>query len=175
MTNLATLLTDKVNGTTFISIDTETDVKLTGGKKNPMQGRVKKRVTGSNVMVFQNKNTNGYANMVRRRLEKEGKDPDSFELKPRTWGKRLKGTPFVEHKGEYYIEVIFLHPGKTEYLLDGKVVPKDVIVGLPPAKKEAHQGGLDNKVIIRTYKVSSIKGITIDKQHYTDLTFELPH
>lgn len=174
-TNLATLLTDHVNGATFITIDTVTDVKLTGGKKNLMQGRVTKRVTGSNVMVFQNKSINGYEAMVKRRLEKEGKNPDTFELKPRAWGRRLTGAPFVEHKGAYYIEVIFLSPGETEYLLDGNVVQRNTIVGLPPEKEEAHQGGLNDKVIIRTYKADSIKGITIDKQHYDDLEFNLPH
>jgi len=175
MTNLATLLTDKVNGATFITIDTVTDVKLTGGKKNPFQGRVTKRVTGSNVMVFQNKNSNGYENMVRRRLEKEGKNPDTFELKPRAWGTRLSGAPFVEHKGAYYVEVIFLHPGATEYLVDGNVTPKTQITGMPAEKEEAVQGGLSDKVVIRTYKADSIKGITIDKVHYDDLTFNLPH
>lgn len=177
MTNLATLLTDKVNGANIISIDTETVVKLTGGKKNPHQGRVTKRVRGSNVMVFANKKVNGYENMVMRRLKKEGKDPASFKLSPRTWGHRLEGAPFVEHKGNYYVEVIFLHPGETEYLLDGVVVPKSSIQGLPAEKEEARQGGLSDsgKVIIRTYKADSIKAITINKHRYDDLEFNLPH
>lgn len=175
MTNLATLLTDKVNGASFISIDTVTDVKLTGGKKNDQQGRVQKRVIGSNVMVFQNKNSNGYENMVKRRLVKEGRNPATFELKPRVWGRRIEGAPFVEHKGQFYIEVIFLNAGRTEYLLDGKVVDDSQINGLPNKKEEAEQGGLNNKVIIRTYKADSIKSITIDKHTYTDLTFNLPH
>lgn len=172
MPNLAQLLTDNVNGTTFVSIDTETEVKLKGGKSNPHQGRVTKRVTGSVVMVFQNKSANGYDNMVRRRLQQEGKDPQSFTLQPRKWGRRLQGVPFVEHNGNHYVEVIFLHPGKTQYLLDGKPVSKDDIIDLP-VRKEATQGGLDNKVIIRTYAAASIKGITINKQHYTNLTFSL--
>jgi hypothetical protein len=173
MANLATLMTENVNGATFITIDTETDVKLTGGKKNPHQGRVTKRTTGSNVMVFQNKNSNGYENMVKRRLEKEGKNPGTFELKPRAWGKRMSGLPFVEHKGSYYLEVIFLGKGSTEYLLDGNVTNKAAIQGLPGTKEEARQGGLDDKVIIRTYKVDSIKAITINHHRYDELTFDL--
>ena len=175
MTNLATLLTDGINGANIVAIDTVTDVKLKGGKKNPHQGRVTKRVNGSNVMVFQNKSINGYDAMVRRRLAKEGKNPDTFVLSPRTWGHRLTGAPFVEHNGNYYVEVIFLHPGKTEYLLDGVVVDPATIEGLPPAKEEARQGGLDEKVIIRTYKADSIKAITINKQRYDELSFNLPH
>jgi hypothetical protein len=175
MTNLATLLTDNINGATFITIDTETDVKLKGGKKNPLQGKVTKRVVGSNVMVFQNKKKSGYESMVMRRLEKEGKDPSSFTLKPRAWGHRLQGAPFVEHNGNYYVEVIFLHPGKTEYLVDGNVTDPNAITGMPERKEEAVQGGLNNKVVIRTYRVDNIRKITINKQTYSDLTFNLPH
>lgn len=57
-----------LRGVSFIGLDIETQVKLKGGRKNPMQGRVTKRVTGSTVLVAQNKNTNTYQNMVRNRL-----------------------------------------------------------------------------------------------------------
>jgi hypothetical protein len=57
-----------MRGVTFIGLDIETVVKLKGGKKNPMQGRVTKRVTGSTVLVAQNKTTNTYQNMVHNRL-----------------------------------------------------------------------------------------------------------
>jgi hypothetical protein len=93
---------DTLEGGTFVGMDTVTDVKLTGGKKNPQQGRVTKRMTGAQVMCFTNSKTNAYAAMVRRRLEAEGKDPDSFELGPRAWGERITGTPFVEHNGKHY-------------------------------------------------------------------------
>lgn len=161
-------LMQSVNGSTFISISTETPVKLKGGKSNPFQGRVTKVVNGSNVMVFQNKNTNGYANMIRRRLEKEGKNPDSFQLSPRQWGVRDKDAPFVRHNGKLYLEVIYLKAGEVEYRLDGVKVNPSTIEGLDlESKSEGEQGGLNNKVIIRTYDVSNIKSITINKQTYT--------
>jgi len=165
MPTIREILTDKVNGGTFISLDTETEVKLTGGKKNPLQGRVSKRVVGSNVMIFQNKNSNAYKNMVERRLEREGKNASDFQLSPRTWGVREVGTPFVSHKGNEYLEVIFLKAGQVQYLVDRKVVPKDQIVGLPVVQ-EAEQGGLDNKVIIRTYAVENIRAITVDQDTF---------
>jgi len=155
-----------INGASFIGLDTLTDVDLKGGKANSMKGLVQKATVGSSVMVFQNKITNGYANMVRRRLETEGKDPDSFELKPRVWGVRIEGTPMVEHKGTYYLEVIFLKAGETSYFFSGKPIRKDLIQGLDTPKEEGNQGGLDNKVIIRTYKVDSIARITINKEVY---------
>ena len=153
-----------VNGGTFISIDTLTEVKLTGGKSNPFQGRVTKRVTGSNVMVFQNKTTNAYENMVNRRLIQEGKDPSSFELGPRAWGVRETGTPFVNHNGKSYLEVIFISAGDVELLVDGKPY-NGPIPGLAE-KVEGRQGGLDNKVIIRTYDVNNIQAVTIDHVRY---------
>lgn len=172
MANLAKLLTEKVNGATFVSINTETEVKLKGGKSNPQQGRITKRVTGSSVMVFQNKMKNGYNEMVQRRLSKEGKNPANFQLQPRKWGTRLQGVPFVEHNGRYYVEVIFLHPGEVQYLQDGQPIAKEDIEGLQE-RNEAYQGGLDDKVIIRTYAADSIKGITIDKKHYDQLIFNI--
>ncbi len=165
MTSVREIMTDKVNGASFISLDTETEVKLTGGKSNPLQGRVTKVTIRSNVMVFQNKHQNGYDNMVRRRLEKEGKDPTTFELSPRAWGVREHGTPFVNHNGNEYLEVIFLKCGDVHYRVDGVPTARELIPGLPTSQ-EAHQGGLENKVIIRTFAVESILAITVDKNTY---------
>lgn len=168
MTNLAKLFTENVNGTTFISISTETVPRLKGGKKNSFIGRTTKVMTGANVMVFQNKSINGYDAMVRRRLEKEGKDPQSFELSPRTWGERIPNTPFVEHKGNYYLEVIFLTSGEVHYEVDGVKTPANKIEGLNDEKQEGRQGGLNDKVIIRTFKIDSIKSVTINHETHSD-------
>lgn len=172
MTNLKTLLDNNVNGTTFISIDTNTEPKLRGGKKNPFLGRVRKIMTGATVMVFQNKNVNGYDAMVKRRLEKEGKNPESFRLSPRAWGERLPNTPIVEHNGQYYLEVIFLNSGEVHYEVDGRRVDPEQIEGLMFDREEGRQGGLNDKVIIRTFKIDSIVNITINKNTYTKLVYE---
>ena len=169
-TNLVALLLNPavsgINGNTFVGLDTITTETLTGGKSNPMQGRVQKLTVGSQVQVFQNKNSNAYANMVQRRLDKTGKEVE-FELQPRTWGVRVEGTPIIEHKNEFYLEVIFLKGGESTYTLDGNPIKKELIQGLA-VKKEGTQGGLEqeDKVIIRTYKIASISRITINKQTY---------
>lgn len=152
-----------VSGSSFISIDTETTPKLKGGMKNPMQGQVRKVMIGANVMVFTNKNSNAYDNMVKRRLAQEGKDPESFKLGERAWGTRIAGTPFVEHNGDLYIEVIFLKPGTTHFMHGVRPIDRNDIIGLEE-KSEGEQGGLENKVIIRTFKADSIKRVVIDKQ-----------
>lgn len=163
---LEQLIENNVNGASFIALDTETAVTLSGGKANPMQGRVTKLTLGSNVMIFTNKKSNAYDNMVKRRLESEGKDPESFQLSPRKWGTRRPNTPFVDHNDSVYLEVIFLRAGTTTYLLDGKPIAKEAIIGLKEKSEEAEQGGLDNKVIIRTYSVESIKCITINRERH---------
>lgn len=160
MSKLQQLLAD-VNGNTIISIDTVTVPKLTGGKNNPMQGKIRKVMIGGNVMVFTNKNINGYEAMVERRLAQEGKDPASFQLGERAWGKRIAGTPFVEHNGAMYLEVIFLKPGKVHYEHGVRPINKADIIGLTQSN-EGEQGGLDNKVIIRTFAFDSISAITIN-------------
>lgn len=70
MHNVKTVLA-ALRGVSFIGLDMETVVPLKGGKGNPMQGRVTKRVTGSTVLIAQNKNTNTYQNMVRNAIAGE--------------------------------------------------------------------------------------------------------
>lgn len=153
-----------VNGSSFIGIDTITIPVLTGGKSNPMQGLVKKIVTGSSVMVFQNKNANGYENMINKRLIQEGMEP-TFVVGPRTWGDRIPNSPFITHKDKLYLEVIFLKAGKVTYTLNDKPINKEYIMGLKESS-EANQEGLDNKVIIRTYAADSITKVRIDGQEF---------
>jgi hypothetical protein len=152
-------------GAQIISIDAVTEVKLVGGQQNPMQGKIKKVTTGSQVMIF--KNGKGYKNMVNRRLKKQNAGDlttialfeaiadSGFEPGPRQWGERVDGTPFVEHKGKLYLECIFVKPGKSTYLLGDQEIDKEAIIGLPD-KTEGDQGGLINKVIIRTFAIDSI-------------------
>lgn len=150
----------QVQGSAIASFTAETVVPLKGGKKNPMQGRVTKVAEGCNVMFFTNSNTNAYNNMVKKRLATEGKNPEAFQLSPRVWGERIPDTPFVQHKGEIYVEAVFLRAPKiVRYLLDGVAIAKAAIIGLPAESEEGKQGGLDDKVIIRTYKLSSLKSI----------------
>jgi len=171
MTHLQQVINDNVNGGTFISINTNTDVKLTGGKKNPQQGLVTKVTEGLNVMVFQNKKTHAYENMVNKRLGQEGKSTE-FEVGPRKWGARMEGMPFVEHNGEHYLEVICLGAGHSHYEVNGVPAKNEDIQGLPQSRPTFGQGGLDNEVLIRTYKIGSITSITINKQTFNDnITF----
>lgn len=160
---------ENVNGASFVGIDALTEVKLTGGKANPHQGRVTKRMIGAKVMCFQNKNVNGYEAMVERRLIAEGKDPTSFQLGERAWGTRVPNMPIIEHfkdgETKYYVEVIFLDGGTYEYRLDGAPIAKEEIIGMKEAV-EGKQGGLDNKVVIRSFAADSITEVRVNGKKF---------
>lgn len=153
---------DGIKGTTFAGVDTLVEVKLAGGKKNPFQGRVQKKTVGSNVMIFSNTDFSPYKAMVQRRMVAEGKDPTEFELKPRAWGIRVGNSPFIEHNGKHYLEVIFKNAGQSQYFVDGVATDKSEIQGLPEEKEELtesekeSQGGISDKVVVRTYSIDSI-------------------
>lgn len=151
-------LLNSINGNTFAAMDTITDVKLKGGKKNPFQGRVVKRTTGNRVQLFTS--YKGYQNMVNRRLAAEGKVAD-FESKPLPWGQRVDDSPIIEHNGKFYLQVIFQKGGESEYLVDNKVVFKDTIEGLDEKPIQSGRQGLDdeNTVVVRTFALDSIREI----------------
>lgn len=154
----------KIDGNTTAEIDTITNVKLKGGKKNPFQDRVAKKTIGATVMLYNNSSENVYADMVKSRMVEEGKDPNEFTLKPRAWGERIENTPFIEHKEKQYLECIFVGAGKTVYLVDGEETPKEEIEGLETAPRkvsEESQGGIEQKVTLRTFSLESILDIRL--------------
>lgn len=156
-----------LKGGTFVGMDTETVPTLKGGKKNPMQGRVRKLMKGATVMVFSNAETNAYEAMVKRRLQQEGKSADDFKLSPRVWGQRVTGTAYVEHKGKWYLEAIFLNSGRVQYTLDGNSIDKEHIEGLEDADVNPQaQGGLDNKVTLRTFALDSLIALRVNGHEY---------
>jgi len=152
-------------GGTFVGLDSLTVVALKGGKKNPMQGRVSKLMYDAQVMCFSNTNSNAYENMVKRRLVAEGKEAADFALSPRAWGERVPGTCFVTHKGKEYLEVIFMRSGKSTYFLDGAEIARNEIEGLDDAAS-GEQGGLEAKVIIRTFALDSVVALRVNGKEW---------
>lgn len=164
---LAQTIFENVRGTRFVGIDALTPVSLTGGKKNPMKGRVMKKLTGATVMVFAQADHSAYSDQVKRRMEKEGLDPTSWDSGKLPWGEWMGDSMFISHTPngtdveKYYLRVHFVNAGKSEYLLDGKPIKKSDIEGLP-VRKEGKQGGQDDKVIPRNYWLGNIKAVRID-------------
>lgn len=152
---------EQVEGSGKFSIDTITDVKLKGGKKNPFQGRVQKRTNNAVVTIYNKYDQGAYVNLVKEQMEKEGKDSSTFEVKPRAWGVRIENTPFVKHNEKHYIECFFESSGETQYLVDGEEYDGE-IEGMPEKKvNEESQGGIENKVIVRTFSIDSLEKVNM--------------
>jgi len=150
----------KVTGTTFIGFDTETLVKLKGGKGNPLQGKVTKRTTGLTGMVFSDKNGSGYENKVNRELVKLG-ITDTFKAGSSRWGSHIPGTPFIEHKDNMYLQVILTgKSNETKYYVDEVEIDKDKIDGLP------NPAPVKNNVNCKRYNFNSIKTLRYNKREY---------
>lgn len=150
-------LIERIQGNTFVSLDCITEPKLSGGKSNPHQGRVAKRTVGLRVQLFNNQTKNAYEAMVNRRRKAEG-NQEPFKVAPLQWGRHVPGTPYIENKGQLYIQCICHSSGESTYLLDGVETPKEMIQGLPVEQGSGRQELSDEKkVIVRTFKLDSIR------------------
>ena len=179
-TNLVTIMST-VNGTSFISLDLETTPKIRktldgeDGKRtpNPHFGRITKRDVGVNARVYQNKNSNGYVNAVKKQMVKEGLDPEDFKLSERKFGTRAENLPIIENKGNYYLEYIVERKGTTQYLLDGQPIDVEDILGYTkPSKPKKSTDKPSNPVPIRIAKLESLVEIRMNKESYNNFVCE---
>lgn len=137
-----------------------TDVKLTGGRKNPHQGRVS-RVTDK---LLGEVNVNGlYAKLVneQRQTEYEAKllegveveKPEEFVPSPPRWGKHI-GNGVLYHNNQLYLSLI-LHPNPdstSQLLLDGKSLESTgvEVEGLPKPSE------FGSGPVIRQYNIKNL-------------------
>lgn len=176
--NLRTLLATTLSGASFIGVDIDTELKLNvkyvneHGERvpNPYCGQVRK-LTTYQAQIFQNQTKSAYESMVQRRLVAEGKDPANFELQPRKWGTRLPNLPIIQHGDQFYLEFIFHKKISSQYIFKGKVIDKSEIVGWPATSK-GEQGGLEDKVEIRSVKLSNIVELRVGGEKISNLYFE---
>jgi hypothetical protein len=146
----------EIKGTTFCTIETETEPKLRGGKKCPYAG-VKKisKVNGAVGFI--------YENSVNNQRVREDSEPD-FESEPRRWGHRVNGTPLVEYNGKFYIEVKVEKTETPLYILNGKFVANEDIT--PYLPETTSRQGVEKEIILRDYSLDSIKMIKIKGQQF---------
>lgn len=162
-----------VKGSVFADLTTKTIQTLKGGKSNPMQGRVEKLSENASILVYSDSEKHGYAAMVKHQMLSEDKDPQDFQMKPRAWGVRVENSPFIHHKDKYYLECIFMSPGKVTYLLDGEPIYPENIIGLPEKNEktetyEKSQGGIEDKIIIRTFDLGSIVSLKLKNEAFNE-------
>lgn len=145
-------------GTTFISLETETEQKLKGGKKNPLSGLIKiNKVCGA--IGFH------YQNSVNRQKEREGQE-SNFISQPRKWGVRLNGTPLVQNGEKFYLELKVQSSQTPDYFFKGVRIDNEQVRKFLPNKSSSRQN-LENEVILRDYSLDSIKRIKINSEEYS--------
>lgn len=87
--------------------------------------------------------------------------PEEFVPKARQWGQRVLNTPFVEHKGQLYVE-LSVHDCLRQKFVDdqGKEVSKALLEPwLTEKKAEGALQGLEKPVTLRDFKVENIVSI----------------
>lgn len=145
-------------GATFITFVAETAPKLP--KSNPLHGRLTKKSEVNAQINF------SYENAVNNRLQTEGKDAD-FKSSGLKWGDKDHCNSIIENKGEFYLQVRVLKSLESEYYVDGKLVRKEEIKdNLPERKSSADSQGVDKEIVIRSYKVSNIRKVTMNGFNY---------
>lgn len=151
-------------GTTFVSCSTETDPRMLK-TNNPYLGAMKTQ-TLNGCIGFD------YENSVNSQRNRE-EIAEVFDAKPRKWGTLMEGRKFVEHKGNYYLQLKVEGTKDIKYVLNGeevidetctvagKTVVKNNLSELKtflPKRYDSRQD-VDREVIIRDVKLSSIKTV----------------
>ena len=144
----------KNKGARIVTIVTSTTPRMR--KSNPFDGNIRK-VSRTNGMLNWH-----YARAVNRQRDREGKETN-FEAQPRKWGTRIQGTPLIEHKGNFYIEMKVENAIEYRYeTLDGQPINKDDVKPHLYARSKPKNQEVENPIILKDYKVGSIASITMD-------------
>jgi len=158
-TVLQTMLAEQ-KGAKPVTIVAETDPKVkVGTAKNPSPYRGK--------TVIKRAKVNGmigwiYDNSVNNQRAREG-NQEFFEVQPRKWGERIKGTPLVEYKGKFYLEVKVEKVISTEYFVDGELVPTAEIKPYLPVKSKPKNQGTEKVIPCSDYWLGNIRSIRLDR------------
>lgn len=179
----------KVNKTIPNEDGVEVNGKVPARIPNPHFERITKTNVGNTVVIGANYETMVKKHLAQQRIEEqqladklmaEGQtnaakaieenmaDPNDFVVGERKWGTYIEGTPLIEHKGEIYLNVIYLKAGESVYREGGKVIEEDEVLGLNKSKPTADsQGGVNKKVTFRTFKLDSIIELRLNKEKYS--------
>ena len=144
---------------------------------NPYLGRLFKVSKVSGTINWQ------YAGEVNRQREREGgfeivdgqpvvATVDEFKSHPRQWGQRIENSPFVEHKGQHYLELKVSESNGHEYRDENN----EAITGEKlahaksffPNRSESSRQNVQNKIVLRDYRIDRVEAITL---HDSGMTF----
>lgn len=142
---------------------TEPEMRKTG---NPYIGKVFK------ISTFSGKINWHYQAEVNKQRQREGgfqvvngvpvvQTPEKFEALPRKWGTRLKDSPFVEHKGVFYLEMKVEQTLAHEYRdINNKPFDVEKIKPFMPSKSDSSRQEVKNEIILRDYRLDRVIALT---------------
>ena len=168
-------------GASFAQLYTETEVDLTKSALSDVQAtflptqplhlwagykdiKVTKKQSHNCQLNF------NYSNAVNNQRMAEGGDCDFVAQAPK-WGTRIPGTPLISHvkKGSditsFYLMTRVLRSTPSDYYINGKFVDSiPVVEAIQNSIKHypSKSQGIEKEVIIRTFKLDSIRAITMD-------------
>lgn len=153
---LKLMLVESFKGSEFVSLVMQTSYdKKMYKRNNPFY---------SKIIKYQKLKVNfgfNYQNAINGRRKREGK-PDDFQAAKRTWGRKIKGTPFIEHKNMFYLECNVLETLESTLInIDDVDMSEDEIKkAIAPFLKSKSVGkskqGLDNELIYRAIRFDHI-------------------
>lgn len=158
------IISRNVKGTTTITIDMDSPMDGKGKMRktgNPFVGKgIIKRVTMNGMIGFD------YENSVNRQATRE--DKEHRGAKPRTWGTLTPDRLFVEHKGQYYLQMKVQKASTPVYMYpDGTILETSEIKPFIPIKKKSStQSDIDKEVIVRDVKMENITGMRFNNGKY---------
>ncbi len=153
-----------LRGATFVTFEARTVPDLyvrhpQTREMNPFLGNIVKIAQVNGTINFI------YENAVNRQRTREELEAD-FEAMPRQWGRRIVGTPLVEHKGNHYLEVK-VERSITHYYttLDGAPLPTEQVERFRKPTGRSRQG-VEREIILRDYGIHNIVEMRMQSEQY---------
>lgn len=100
---------------------------------------------------------------------------EAFHSQPRKWGQRIAKTAFVRHIKELkknvhekrvYVELKVERSIGHQYFVDGEPIDDIIVNDYIRSGSESDRQGVDKKIILRDYRLSSITGIKLNGEFY---------
>jgi len=157
-------------GLNFIGATTITEVKLNKTAVITHADGIQEKIRNPYAQVLKKSVLCGqlgaiYENAIARQAEKDGVAP--HESKPLPWGTMSADRFFIHHKGEDYLRLIVTRSLESPvyFLADGTIINKEDIAPFLPAPSESStQENLTKKIVVRTYKMSSLRQVRLGKE-----------
>ena len=89
-----------------------------------------------------------------------------MEVQERRWGQRIPKTTMVEHNGSFYLEAKIVNVKETAYFNNGVEIDAEELKPFLYVRKQSKTQGVEKPVVLRDFKMSSIRELKLNGNHY---------